>query len=202
VLQTFERALRLSGSRELNELREFQALLTEQGDRPVTKLITDLKKKLAPQGRAASEPVERLKVQLNSLSEVLLNAGAKTSANEISKVSDTLAGDFQSVAQLVEHVLHQSEPAPFQSAVVAVREEIVQSYLKMLHNSEGDNGEFDRNIALLKVDKRVRKEEMREIAKRYLGYEIAKKKGKGPALQEIINYQALNARQVARSTSH
>jgi hypothetical protein len=186
----------------LNELQEFQAFLTEQGDRPVTKLITDLKKKLAPQGRVASEPVERLKVQLNSLSEVLLNAGAKVPANEISKVADALAGDFQNVAQLVEHVLHQSEPTPSQIAAGAVREEAVQSYLNMLRNSEGDNAEFDRNIALLKADKRVRKEEMREIAKQYLGFEIAKKKGKGPALQEIINRQALNARQVARSQSN
>jgi hypothetical protein len=83
-----------------------------------------------------------------------------------------------------------------------LRLELVQSYVQALSETQSNNMEFDQNISLLRADKRIRADEMREIAKQFLGFEIAKKKGRGPALQEIVNYQALNARQIARSSSH
>ena len=202
MLQNFEDAVRLSGSNGSNELREFQALLAGQKDSPVTKLIAVLEKHLASQSGATSEPVERLKCLLKSLSGILLSAGAKAPANEISGVEGTLTGDFQSVSQLVEHVLHQSEPAASQIGGGAVRHDLVQSYLDALRNSQSDNAEFDRHIVTLKADKRIRTEEMRELAKQFLGFEIAKKKGREAALKEITNHQAVNARQVARSQSN
>ena len=202
VLQNFDDALRSLGPKGPVELQEFQSLLAGQKDGPVTKLATELKRKLLSQCGVMSEPVERLRTQLELLGNVLYSAGAKSPANEIRKVSDALCGDFRSVAELVEYVLRQSAVSPSKRAAVAVSHELVQSYLEALRGSQADNAEFDRNISLLRADNRIRKEEMREIAKQYLGFEIAKKKGREPALKEIINFQALNARQNARIGSH
>jgi uncharacterized membrane protein YgaE (UPF0421/DUF939 family) len=199
VLQNFEDALRLSGSKGADELHEFQSLLTSQKDGPVTQLIAALRKHLASQDSASSEPIVRLQRQLHSLSGVLASAGAKASANEISKVADALAGQFATVRDLVDYVQNQNEAPLAQNLASALRQDLVQSYLQTLLKSKSDNTEFDQNISLLREDKRIRTEEMREIAKLFLGFEIAKKKGRGPALQEIINHQALDARQMARS---
>jgi hypothetical protein len=71
VLQNFDDALRSLGAKGFDELEDFQALLAGQKDGPVTKLATELKKKLQPQGEGTSEPIERLRTQLELLGNVL-----------------------------------------------------------------------------------------------------------------------------------
>jgi hypothetical protein len=79
-----------------------------------------------------------------------------------------------------------------------LKADIVSTYLDKLRLSERQNDVFDRVMHSLGADKRVRLVEMREIASKYLGFEIAKKKNKSAALTAIADHQAFNARQLAR----
>jgi F0F1-type ATP synthase delta subunit len=76
--------------------------------------------------------------------------------------------------------------------------ELVRNYATALGQTSEDNSTFDRIISEMRANKKVRAQEMREIAKVYLGYEIAKTKGRADALKAIVERQALTARQDAR----
>jgi hypothetical protein len=60
--------------------------------------------------------------------------------------------------------------------------------------------QFDQTVERLRSDRGIKKADMREIARLFLGYELAKKKGREDALAEIAAKQAVEARQDARSS--
>jgi hypothetical protein len=72
------------------------------------------------------------------------------------------------------------------------------NYINELINNTRDNAAFDAVVATLRADKAIRRQEMRAIARAYLGYEIAKAKGRTDALRAIIERQMIEARQMAR----
>jgi hypothetical protein len=74
-------------------------------------------------------------------------------------------------------------------------------YASRLKQAARDNRQFDDElIERLRDDKRVKKADMREIAQLFLGYEIAKKKGREDALAAIVERQQVDARQDARGS--
>jgi hypothetical protein len=72
------------------------------------------------------------------------------------------------------------------------------NYANELKRVEDDNTAFDALIAKLRADRTVRQRDMRDIAVAYLGWEMAKSRPRTKALQQIIDWQALGARQKAR----
>ena len=60
---------------------------------------------------------------------------------------------------------------------------------------------FDALIERLSKDRKIKTEEMRAVAKLFLGYELDKKKGRAAALAEIVSRQEVAARQSARSSA-
>jgi hypothetical protein len=79
-----------------------------------------------------------------------------------------------------------------------LRIDLVEAYVEKLRSSEGQNEVFDQVMRSLRADKQARVAEVREIASKYLGFEIAKKRNRGDALTTIADHQAFNARQIAR----
>jgi hypothetical protein len=67
----------------------------------------------------------------------------------------------------------------------------VRRYAAALDQASADNAAFDEVISQLRVDPSIRRREMREIALLYLGYWIARSKGRADALQAIVDRQAL-----------
>jgi hypothetical protein len=200
VLQNFEEALQISGLNPCNELTDLQKLFVGSEGLAVSQFVTKVQKQLGSRGHGdASEAIKRLQQLLSALSNLLVNAGATTAASDIRRLTELFNGcQFETVAHLIGYLKDKATQVAAPNTGDAIRADLVQSHLRALRVSESDNAEFDRKISVLRADKQVRKEEMREIAKQYLGFEIAKKKGRGPALQEIINHQAVNARQIAR----
>jgi hypothetical protein len=71
-------------------------------------------------------------------------------------------------------------------------------WTRELQQHHEDNKRFDDVVERLRKDKTIREQEMREIATSFLGFEPAKSKGRTKLLTEIVNWQALDARQKAR----
>lgn len=71
------------------------------------------------------------------------------------------------------------------------------AYIDRLRSAQSD-GAFDVIMRDMIADKRVSLEQARAIASEYVGFEIAKSKGRRGAFQMIADHQALNARQIAR----
>ena len=63
-----------------------------------------------------------------------------------------------------------------------------------------DNTQFDQVIERLRADREIKIPDMLEVARLFLGYELPKKKGRAGALQEIIERQAVEARQEAKGS--
>ena len=203
-MQNFEEALRISGSSASNDLAKVQQLFVGNETLTVSKLVTKIQKQLGtPEHNESSEAIARVQQLLKVLGELLGRAGARGVSADVAKFGEVLIGRrFESIGQLLEHLAQSANEAVAPNTGDPLRTDVVNSHLEALKMSESHNAEFDRNISALKADKRVRTLEMREIAKQFLGFEIAKKKGRAPALQEIINHQTLDARQAARASSH
>lgn len=205
LLRDLEALFEVVGGQEgLQDVREFQQFLVEYENSDVSRLAT----KLAG-GRGAfhdgvlSKPVKRLQDVLAKFQALLVNAKSKKVAAEIEKLAHVLDGcDHATIALFVEDarrwVANEGQAGP----PASMRADLVRNYIDELTRASSDNSAFDNVIARLRDDRAVREQEMREIAKHYLGFEIAKKKGKKFPLQEIIDRQALDARQEARGRSH
>ena len=59
---------------------------------------------------------------------------------------------------------------------------------------------FDALVTRLGADRGIKKDDMREVARLYLGFEINKKKGRADLLAAIVDKQAVEARQDARGS--
>jgi hypothetical protein len=210
-VETFAETLGANVARD--DLRELRALFAGHDKETAARFVTKLAKgKGAILRPVASEPVLRLQQTLSNVQTLLSSANSKAASNDIELVIGLLEGcDCASIAEFVEQAKRWLNVAPAKKARSAKKEvaddlpviDPVPEYAQALKNASNDNAAFDQVVAKLKADKkRVRMQEMREIAKHYLGYELAKKKGRGDALQEIVDRQALDARQEARGRSH
>jgi hypothetical protein len=183
------------------DLRELTALFAGQERVTAEKLVGDLLRHKPQLRGPESSATRRLREVLIQLQAVLAAAQCKAGA----KNTDTLA-------VLLEHCHHGTiadfvddakswRPQPKSRTSKSTGNEsqdLVDRYLKDLRDSENESSRFDEVVSKLAKDKRIRVPEMRMIASLYLGFELAKKKGRAPSLQAIVDRQALDARQIAR----
>jgi len=216
LLRDFEALVEtLGGSSQLSDIREFRQLLDAHEGSTVAQLAGKLAKgRERHQGRTVSTPIRDLQNIFAKLQTVLISANGKKAADDIAALIHILDGcDHASVRQFTEQAKSwianssKTKLRPLKEikrktgSGEGVRMELVRNYADALSQASEDNAAFDRAISSMTADKKVRAQEMREIAKAYLGYEIAKKKGRADALKAIVDRQALNARQDARGRS-
>jgi hypothetical protein len=212
VLHNFEGVIEsVGGSKGLREIQDFTALFAGRGDITVSQLTSKLMKGRIAQSRAAtSPPIRQLQELLAKLQKLLASAESLKSAEDISKLILVLEGCGQaSVTQFVAEAQCWLISPPKKATRTSKSQEkkgvsdvagppLVHHYADTLKRVSMDNGKFDELLAKLRADKKIRKNDMREIAERFLGHEIAKKKGRQEALEDIIDRQALEARQEGR----
>ena len=139
----------------------------------------------------------------------LTSANAKEAAQDVQRLIDLMNdSDSVNVKAFIEaaksgisaagNISKPSVKVP--SPTDAIRTELVQYYVELLKSASEDDNAFDHAVAELAAKTKVRTVEMHEIAKVYLGYEIGKSKGRKGALQDIIDRQALDARQKAKAS--
>jgi hypothetical protein len=205
VLQEFEALVEnIGGTRTLNQLRDLRELFSGYESSTVAQFIGKLEKAQGRSTGGALQGSRDLQIGLQKLGAVLVSANARGAASDLQKLVEFLDGCSQdSVAEFVAKARQSlTKQRSSRGGSSDNRGELVDEYYNDLKAASEYNDTFDGLANKLRTDKRIRTQEMREIAKLYLGYEIAKKKGRGPALQEITDHQALNARQVARGRSH
>lgn len=77
----------------------------------------------------------------------------------------------------------------------------VLKYSNELKANIQNNAAFDKTVERLGADKSVRTEEMRQIAKAHLGYDIKASHGRAAALQKIKDDQMVAMRQAGRAAN-
>jgi len=149
---------------------------------------------------------------LLSLERALRNAEGKKGADDIAKLAQLLEGCGQtSVSEFVSDARAWLEetrkPKPTReraaqkkSAAPATPALRADEYAALLKEAFKDNVRFDLLVERLRGDKKIKKADMREVARTFLGYELAKKKGREDALTEIVERQRIEARQQARGS--
>jgi hypothetical protein len=216
LLQDFEALVEMiGGSSQVGDIREFRRLLDAHEGTTVAQLVGKLAKgRERSQGGPVSTPIRDLQNVFAKLQTLLISANGKKAADDIAALIHILDGcDHASVRQFTEQAKSwianssKTKLRPLKEnkrktgSGEGVRMELVRNYAGALSQASEDNPAFDRTVSEMQADKTVRAQEMREIAKAYLGYEIAKKKGRADALKAIVERQALNARQDARGRS-
>jgi len=212
LLQDFEALVEtVGGSSRADDVREFRGLLDGQKG-TVAQLVGKLAKgRAASQIGAVSAPVRNLQNMFARLHALLVSASAKKAADDLASVIRVLDGcNSPNLQQFVEEAKSwlanpskkKSSPSKESkkgtSSADDLRTELVRNYASTLSQRSEDNSAFDLTVSELQANKKVRAQEMREIAKLYLGYEIAKTKGRTDVLKAIVERQALSARQDAR----
>jgi hypothetical protein len=213
LLQDFEALVQTIGcSSRADDVREFRRLLDGQEGATVGQLAGKLAKgRPVSQIEALSTPVRDLQSTFAKLQTLLLSANAKKAADDVAALTRVLDScNHPNIRQFVEEARSwlanpgKRKPSPSKESKKGtssgddVRAELVRNYLDALSQASEDNWAFDQTISEMQVNKSVRAQEMREIAKKYLGYEIAKTKGRADALRAIVDRQALSARQDAK----
>jgi hypothetical protein len=216
LLQDFEGLVEtIGGSPQANDIREFRRLFDAHEGTTVAQLAAKLAKGRGHiQSGPTSAPIRDLQNVFAKLQTLLSSANAKKAADDMEALINVLNGcDQASVREFVEQaqswIINASKAKARSSKDIKkglssgddVRAAVVSDYASALKQASDDNSAFDRLISNMQADKKVRAVEMREIAKTYLGYEIAKKKGRADVLKAIVERQALSARQNARGRS-
>ena len=194
----------LGNSAAARDLNELKGLFSANDKTAVSRVVAGmLKGKPDPSGGPMSPAVSRLCEVLKRFETTLTVAKSK-SAGDIKLLSNLLAGcRHATIAELVSNSeTWRAKPKTTSresraSTAAQLRTDVVGAYVKELQSTVLDNATFDQVISKLKSDVRVRVVEMREIASLYLGCKVTKDKRK--TLQAIVDHQAFNARQVARS---
>jgi hypothetical protein len=214
LLRDFELLLEATGGSEaLGDIRDFRAAFAGHEGSTVAQFVSKVAKAKGPSQLASVSPaIQRIWKILSKLQTLLVSAGSKTAAADIGKVINLLQNcDQVTVSRLAEDVNSWAARRPGKPKSPKskrgipnenFRSELGREYVHELKIASYDNAIFDQIVARLHNDKRIRKQEMREIAEEFLGYEIAKTKGRADALQDIIDRQMLSARQEARGRSH
>lgn len=170
----------------------------------LAKFVRDLNKRKPASRGSESEPVQNVRGLLSKLQGLFFDAECKSAAKDIDLLIDIFRGhDHSEIAQLVAYINSGIEQTRGHSAARTkeLSSDVVSTYVNKLRSCEGQNELFDQAMQSLRVDKRARVGELREIASKYIGFEIAKKKKKADVLKAIADHQAFNARQVARGSS-
>ena len=216
LLRDFEALVEAAGgSKALQHIRELQGLFAGHENSTVAQFASRLSRgKESYQSAGTSQPIQRLQHVLTKLQALLISANGRQAASDIQALIGLLDGcDHASIDEFAEQAkgwaVLPSKRKPSlpkadgrkASSGEDLRHDLARGYADELRRASNDNSAFDQTVERLRRDKKVRTQEMREIAKTYLGYDIAKKKGRDDALAEIINRQALDARQEARGRS-
>jgi len=191
----------IGGPSAAQNLKDLQRLFVGHEGETVAKCVGALSKRKPAGDKIESGAIRNIRGRLSRLHDLLLNAQCKKAASDIALLINLLKDCDQSdVAQFVADANSwMTKPqGKIKGGNTELRTDVVAVYLDKLHSSEGENDLFDQVMQSLRVDKRARLAEVREIASKYLGFEIAKKKSKIDALKAIADHQAFNARQIAR----
>jgi hypothetical protein len=220
VLRNFEAAAAIFGGTSnpgsLNELRQ---MFTGYEEEDLSRFVNAIIKQRDIQGRKPNTPpLAHLHEALTKLEACLRSAEGKKGADDLAKVAELVEGCGQCsvsafVSEARDWVVEARQPKPkpppkLSSAkpprkkppVPLVETLPLDEYARRLKQFTGDNTQFDELIARLRGDKKVKVVDMREIARLFLGYEIAKKKGRDAALAAIIEQQQVSGRQDARGS--
>jgi len=220
VLSNFEAAVAAAaGVGALSGFKELRQLFLGHEDKNVAPFVKMLLKQRDIHGRRTNSlPIARLREALTKLGACLRSAEGEKAADDIAKLAELLDGCGQvSVEEFVsearEWLVEASQPkAKLEAAVKPARparqKPVALSagtlpptdYATLLQRTATDNTQFDQTVERLRADRRIKKADMREIARLFLGYELAKKKGREDALAEIVRKQAVEARQEARGS--
>ena len=207
------RAGETDGSRSVNQ---FIPLFQGYDGETVASFVTKLTKRKPPLGQATiSPPVQQLRAVLTGFEEVLRDAEAPRSADDIAKLCDILDQCGQaSIDQLVrdgrEWLLPTPKLLPAPKPVKTSRSKKApaasvptmapSAYAASLTEATPDNARFDAVIEQLRADKTIKPGDMCEIARVYLRRDTVKKKTRTKALEDIISRQAVEARQDSRAS--
>jgi hypothetical protein len=200
----------VDGYKALENIKILKELFVGQGTFTVAQVVAKIKKGMdSSRGTASSPTIRHFLDSIAKFQMLLASANAKEAAQDVQRLIDLINdSDSVSVRAFVEaakigistpgNVSKPSVKAP--SPIDAIRTELVQHYVNLLKSANEDDNAFDHAVAELAAKTKVRTVEMHEIAKIYLGYEIGKSKGRKGALQDIIDRQALDARQKAKAS--
>jgi hypothetical protein len=214
VLCNFENAVAvLTGSDAIRPLNALRPLFAGHEDDSVAVFLNALIKLRDVHGvRSGSVPLTQARDTLLSLEKVLRSAEGKKGADDVAKLAQLLEGCGQpSVSAFVSEARgwleegskpkpkseRPSRKKPSASAVPTLRPD---EYAKLLKEAFRDNAQFDDLIARLRGDKKIKKPNMREVARLVLGFELAKKNGREDAVKAIVERQRIEARQQARGS--
>jgi hypothetical protein len=220
VLSNFEAAVAAAaGTGTPSGFKEFRQLFLGHEEEKVAPLVKTLLKQRDIHGRRTnSPPVARLREALTKLEACLRSADGKKAADDVAKFAKLLEGCGQvSVADLVsearewlaeanqpkakpEAKLKSARPARKNPTLRPVETLSPTDYATLLKQTAKDNTQFDQTVERLRSDRKIKKADMRDIARLFLGFELAKKKGRDDALAEIIKKQTVEARQDARGS--
>jgi hypothetical protein len=202
----------VGGSERSSDLKDLRGLFVGHEEANVAPFINRLVKHRAVHRQDnSSPPIARVEILLSGLEALLRSADGKKAAEDLSKLVKLLEGSqHASISQFVSEA-RGSLVEPAKATVGSVKaprkkagpepEMIPPSdYAKALREASRDNAKFDTLVEQLRADRKIKKQEMREIAQLYLGYEIAKKKGRADALADIVDRQAVDSRQEARGS--
>ena len=194
----------------VEDLRSLQSFFAEHKTGTVAQLAKKLSKaREANNSLVSSHAVPRFKNMFELFHSLLINAGAQKAANDMQEISNIfVACNHATVAGCISYLSSlMTENKPIKSKRQTgsgrdkdeIRLDIVEKYTQALKRTSDDNDSFDRIVEELRRDKKARVQEIRGISTAYLGHELAKKKGRADAIKAIVDRQALNARQDARS---
>jgi hypothetical protein len=217
VLSNFESAVEVAaGSQATDDFSALRQLFVGHDEKSVGTLIDALIKQRDIHGRRPNTPpVSTLRDALAKLEACLRSAEAKKAADDVAKLVELLqwcgqgsVDHFVSDAREWLAQVAQPKSRPKRASVGRSRKKpsaaVVESlspatYFDLLKRTARDNAQFDQVVERLRADRKIKKPDMREIARLFLGYELAKKKGREEALTDIIEQQTVGARQDARS---
>ncbi|HMA70755.1 MAG TPA: hypothetical protein VKP67_04600 [Xanthobacteraceae bacterium] len=220
VLCNFEAAVAaVSSVGTPSGFKELRQLFLGHEDKNVAPFVNTLLKQRDIHGhRTNSLPIARLRDVLAKLETCLRSAEGNKAADDVARLAELLKGcgqasvnEFVSEARdwLVEATrptaklqaaAKRARPARKKPAALSVETLPPADYATLLERTAKDNTQFDQIVERLRADRRIKKADMREIARLFLGYELAKKKGREDALAEIAAKQAVEARQEARGS--
>lgn len=193
----------LGNSAAARDLNELKGLFFANDKTAVSRIVAGLLKGKPNSCSGPMSPAVNQLCEILQQFETTLTVAKSKSAGDIKLLSNLLAGcRHATIAELVSDSKNwRAKPKNLRegraSTAAQLRTDVVSAYAKELQCTEADNATFDQVVSKLKSDVRIRVVEMREIASLYLGYKVTKDKRK--TLQAIVDHQAFNARQVARS---
>jgi hypothetical protein len=214
VLRNFESAAAaLTESSAACDLGELRPLFAGHEHDSAATFLNALIKQRDLHGRRPNVPALRyIQDTLKKLEALLRSAEGKKGADDVAKLAELLDGCGQaSVSEFVREAhgwldgvskpKARSAKAPHKkSTAIHVPTLRPDEYARLLKDTSKDNAQFDQLVERLRADKKIKKTEMREVALLFLGYELAKKKGREDALAAIAERQKVEARQEARGS--